>query len=63
MAERTTLVIAHRLSTVQHSDEVLVVENGAIVQRGTHLSLVQEDGIYKTFVEHQLLESNQGDRI
>ena len=56
MENRTTLVIAHRLSTVQHSDEVLVIEAGEIRQRGSHQSLIQEEGIYRTFVEHQLLD-------
>lgn len=55
MSGRTTLVIAHRLSTVQHANRVLVIENGKICQSGNHQSLVQEPGLYKTLVEHQLL--------
>ena len=47
MANRTTLVIAHRLSTVQHADEILVIKKGKIVERGTHQSLMQQDGLYR----------------
>ena len=49
---RTTFVIAHRLSTVQSADEILVLERGQIVERGTHHELVDAGGRY-----HQLYES------
>lgn len=52
---RTTLVIAHRLSTVQNADEVLVIEHGRIAQRGKHEDLYAAEGIYRTLVKHQLL--------
>jgi ATP-binding cassette subfamily B protein len=55
MKGRTTLVIAHRLSTVQYADKVIVIKNGCIVQEGTHQSLFNSQGLYKTLVEHQLL--------
>lgn len=42
----TTLIIAHRLSTVLHADEILVLEDGEIVERGTHESLLESNGIY-----------------
>jgi ABC-type multidrug transport system fused ATPase/permease subunit len=45
-AGRTTLVIAHRLSTVQGADEILVLDNGEIVERGTHAQLVKLNGVY-----------------
>ena len=49
--EKTIIMIAHRLKTVRHADQILVVDNGRIVQRGTHEELIAQDGIYKTFVE------------
>jgi ABC transporter fused permease/ATP-binding protein len=53
MKGRTTLVIAHRLSTVQGADRVIVLDAGKVAQVGTHASLVIEDGIYKRLVERQ----------
>ena len=47
MKGRTALVIAHRLSTVQKADRVVVVDRGRIVQSGVHESLIQEDGLYR----------------
>lgn len=53
--ERSCLVIAHRLSTVQHADKVLVLKDGEIVQAGDHKSLLNEEGLYKSLVNYQLL--------
>lgn len=47
---KTIIMIAHRLKTVQHADQILVVENGQIVQKGTHDKLVLQEGIYKRFI-------------
>ena len=47
MAERTTFVIAHRLSTVRKADMILVIDNGRIVERGTHDELLEKGGMYK----------------
>ena len=46
MKDRTTLVIAHRLSTIQNADTILVMDNGAIVERGTHQQLLDKQGLY-----------------
>ncbi|MCT6814280.1 ATP-binding cassette domain-containing protein, partial [Bombella apis] len=43
---RTTLVIAHRLSTIQRADHILVMENGEVVEEGTHRQLLEKGGIY-----------------
>ncbi len=49
--EKTIIMIAHRLKTVRHADQILVIENGKIAQQGTHDSLMAQDGIYRKFVE------------
>ena len=49
--DKTIIMIAHRLKTVEHADQILVVENGQIVERGTHVDLMQIEGLYKRFVE------------
>lgn len=55
MRGRTTLIIAHRLSTVRDADRVLVLEGGRIVQTGTHAALVTEEGLYRKLVERQFV--------
>lgn len=54
MQNRTTLVIAHRLSTVQHADEICVLHEGKIVERGRHDQLIALDGYYKKLHEMQM---------
>ena len=53
MKERTSVVIAHRLSTVRHADEIIVLQKGEIVERGTHDELVGKNGFYKRLVDMQ----------
>ncbi|MEY3208402.1 MAG: hypothetical protein RL064_433, partial [Bacteroidota bacterium] len=53
MQNRTSIVIAHRLSTIRHADEIIVLQKGAIVERGNHESLVAQDGYYKKLIEMQ----------
>ncbi len=57
MAGRTTLVIAHRLSTVSLADEVVVLDGGRIVDRGTHAELLEGCGFYREIAEHGLADS------
>jgi len=56
MTSRTSLVIAHRLSTIRNADQILVVENGTIVQRGTHAELLAEGGVYRVLYETQFAD-------
>jgi ABC transporter fused permease/ATP-binding protein len=55
MSGRTTLIIAHRLSTVMGADRVLVLDGGQVVQSGPHARLVTEDGLYRRLVERQFV--------
>ena len=47
---KTVIVIAHRLATIEHADQILVVDKGQIVQKGTHQQLVQQEGLYRRFI-------------
>ena len=49
--EKTILMIAHRLKTVRHADNILVIDKGRIAQSGTHEQLMEQGGIYRRFVE------------
>ena len=49
--EKTIIMIAHRLKTVRHADQIFVIDNGHIAQIGTHDDLMKQEGIYKSFVE------------
>ncbi len=53
MKSRTSIVIAHRLSTIQNADEILVINNGKIVERGSHSELMKMDGIYQKLTAMQ----------
>ena len=53
MKNRTSIVIAHRLSTIRHADEIIVLQQGKIVERGTHNSLIEKNGFYKRLVDMQ----------
>jgi ABC-type multidrug transport system fused ATPase/permease subunit len=56
MRGRTTLIIAHRLSTLALADEIVVLDDGAIAARGTHEELVETSAVYREIYEHGLLE-------
>ncbi len=53
MRRRTTIVIAHRLSTVESADQVVVMDNGEVVEIGTHQTLLEEGGLYAALYRMQ----------
>lgn len=53
MRNRTSVVIAHRLSTIQFADEIIVLQNGALVERGSHNDLLEKNGVYRKLYELQ----------
>ena len=55
MKNRTSIVIAHRLSTIQHADKIIVINNGEIVETGTHEELVNKMGVYSRLSKMQLI--------
>ncbi len=57
MVGRTTLVIAHRLSTVQKADMIIVLDHGKIVEKGHHEALLAQKGLYASLYEMQFKET------
>ncbi|NOH34650.1 ABC transporter ATP-binding protein [Vibrio chagasii] len=57
--EKTVIAIAHRLSTVRHSDTILVLEKGEIVEKGNHQQLVAHNGIYAGLLKESIVETNE----
>ena len=58
MQNRTTIMVAHRLSTIQHADKIMVMHKGRIRETGTHQELLAQNGIYKKLYELQLASAN-----
>ena len=57
MRNRTTLVIAHRLSTVKQADRIIVLDHGRIIETGNHASLIQQGGLYSNLAKLQFIDS------
>ncbi|SDF47336.1 ABC transporter [Thermoanaerobacter thermohydrosulfuricus] len=56
MKDRTTIIVSHRISTIKNADEIIVLDNGEIVERGTHEELIKLKGLYNSIYEKQQLE-------
>jgi len=54
-AHKTSLIVSHRISTIKHADRIIVIEDGKIVQEGTHAELVEKEGFYKHLYHEQLV--------
>jgi ATP-binding cassette subfamily B protein len=59
MNGRTTFVIAQRLRTVMRADEIVVLDRGRIVQRGSHAELLQQEGLYRTIFDLELKDQEE----
>ena len=60
--DRTTIIIAHRISSLQHAEKIIVLDQGKIIERGTHLELLQKGGIYWDLFEKQKLKERIEER-
>jgi subfamily B ATP-binding cassette protein MsbA len=57
MQNRTTIVVAHRLTTIQNADLIIVIENGKVVEQGNHQELLAKEGLYQKLITMQSFSS------
>ena len=57
--DKTTLIVSHRISSLKHADQIIVFENGKIVQQGRHLDLIEVEGYYKELFEIQQVNNSK----
>ncbi len=55
MTGRTTIMVAHRLSTIQHADKIIVMHKGRLRESGTHQELLEQNGLYKKLYQLQIM--------
>ncbi len=63
MQERTVLVVAHRLSTVEKADNIIVLDRGSVAEQGSHSELMASGGLYSKLVQRQVLGFEMGAEI
>jgi ATP-binding cassette subfamily B protein len=63
MKGRTSIVVAHRLSTVRDADLIAVMEHGRIVERGRHEELIEQNGLYRQLYERHLMDEPLYERL
>ena len=57
LKNKTTLIVSHKISSLKHADQIIVFENGEIVQQGKHLDLINTEGYYKELFKKQQTDS------
>lgn len=61
MQNRTTIIISHRISSIKHCDQIIVLDQGEIVENGTHEEILNQNGLYRLLHDQQLLENSEAD--